>query len=275
MEKILIDPADLKKLHEVQQEILDEIVRICKKNNLIYFLVGGTLLGAVRHKGFIPWDDDLDIGMPRKDYEKLLEILPKELNEKYLVDNKETNKKYYLVFTKIRKKDTIFEENTQIKYTGPKGIWIDIFPFDDSKNTKNKMVAIQRRVYYFFRAITLYKNKMYADNIIKKIVGKLLFLSNHCLLSIQDKIIRLQNNKNGKAMINLASTYDYKRELFNKDAFFPVKELEFEGKLYNVPNDYDKVLSQVFGDYMKLPPKEQQVTHNPVRLSFDISKDNI
>lgn len=94
----------LRNLHSTMIEILDEFDRICNKHNLTYFLIGGTLLGAVRHKGFIPWDDDMDLAMPREDYEKFINVYYKELNDKYYLDNFNNNKLYYLNFSKIRKK---------------------------------------------------------------------------------------------------------------------------------------------------------------------------
>ena len=97
-----------------QQKILDEIVRICDNYNLRYFLIGGTLLGAVRHKGYIPWDDDLDISMPRKDYNQFIEIAKKQLSQNFKLDCKYTNNKYWLPFIKVRMKDTSFDENSLI-----------------------------------------------------------------------------------------------------------------------------------------------------------------
>ncbi len=263
---------NLKKLHEVEVEILNEFVRICDKYKLQYFLAGGTLLGAVRHKGFIPWDDDLDVTMPRNDYEKFLEIAKSELNNKYMIDNKNTNPKYYLNFTKIRKKNTIFEQDFQVNYDGPKGIWLDVFPLDEAKSLNNKLTPIQRKINNVIFRLVHYKNGFVLGkkfNSIKRFLRKLVFLKNTTLLNFQDKILRMQNNKGGNCILCLASTYDYKREIFEKKNYFPAKELEFEGKKYKVPKEYKMVLKQIYGDYMQLPPKDKQITHNPVRLIFE------
>ena len=123
----------LDKLHSVQIEILDEIVGICDKHNLTYFLIGGTLLGAVRHKGFIPWDDDLDIAMPREDYEKFLKIAKTELDKKYYLHDISIDKNYWQPFIKIRKNNTLFDEKMIDNIETHKGIFVDVFPFDNLK----------------------------------------------------------------------------------------------------------------------------------------------
>ena len=97
-----MEKKHLIKLHQSEIKILDEIVRICDKYNLQYFLIGGTLLGAVRHKGFIPWDDDLDIAMPRNDYEKFISISKNELKDDFILDDISTNEQYWQIFAKVR-----------------------------------------------------------------------------------------------------------------------------------------------------------------------------
>src|SRR5690554_4415622 len=125
-----MDQKTLKKLHNVQIEILNQIVKICNQNKLTYFLIGGTLLGAIRHKGFIPWDDDLDIAMPRKDYEKFLELCQGYLGDEYYLHCSKTDPKYWLPFAKVRKNNTIFEEKSIQTINSHKGIYVDIFPLD-------------------------------------------------------------------------------------------------------------------------------------------------
>lgn len=269
--KDLMNEETLKKLHSIQVEMLDEFVRICEENNLQYFIIGGTLLGAVRHKGFIPWDDDLDVAMPRKDYEQFLKIANKEINTKYLIDNIKTNPNYYLSFTKMRKKNTIFEQDVQIKYNGPKGVWIDIFPLDETKNINSKLTFIQKKLGDLVSRLVLYKNYVVMGKfkIIKRLVGRLVFLSNKTMLKCLDNIYQMQNNnKENKCVINFPSVYSYSQETNEKIDYFPSKKVEFEGKEYNAPKDYDKVLRKIFNNYMELPPVEKRITHNPVRIKL-------
>lgn len=268
----LMNKDDLNKLHTVEIEILDEIVRICDKYQLTYFLVGGTLLGAVRHGGFIPWDDDLDIGMPRKDYDLFLDYCEKELSDSYLVDNKNTNSDYYLNFTKIRKKNTIFEQDFQINYNGPKGIWVDIFPYDNAKSDNIKDLKKQELIIKKIFSIMHYKMGFFVSEKyikIKKIIGFIFKpIKNKKLLDYQEKIMRKNNYKDSNYIVSLASTYSLDKELLDKKEYIPVRKLKFEGKEYSVPNNYKLILTRVYGNYMELPPKEKRVTHNPIRLKF-------
>ena len=120
---------ELRKVQLVQLDIAKEVDRICKKHNIKYFLVGGTLIGAVRHKGFIPWDDDLDIGMLRSDYDKFFEIAQKELYKKYEIVDWKIDPYYPHPMAKVVKKGTIYRESKR-RDNGNHGIWIDIFPYD-------------------------------------------------------------------------------------------------------------------------------------------------
>ena len=176
MEKTLLD-----KLHAEQVKILDVIHKICLENELNYFFIGGTLLGAVRHKGFIPWDDDLDIAMPREDYNKFIKIVSKMQSDKYIIDYSKNNKRYWLPFIKIRNKNTIYEEEAQKDYLGNKGIWVDIFPLDNGLENKQILLSKQKKIKKINAALqvkNLRKIKK-EDSIIKKIqifLIKLVFL---------------------------------------------------------------------------------------------------
>lgn len=263
----------LKKLQKKEQSILDEVVKICESNNLNYYLVGGTLLGAIRHKGFIPWDDDIDIGMPRSDYEKFKKICRHELpNELFLQDGK-TDKNYYLPFMKVRKNNTIFEEDYTINIEMHKGIYIDIFPLDNAKKQISVLQKIQYMIYKKVYAMIWYKvvissklEKSFKEMII---LGGLKLITIEFLKGLQNYIMALNKNKKSLFYVNMGSQYGIKKQTMPKDKYFPPSKVEFEGKLYNAPKDYDYVLSKIFGDYMKLPPEDKRVTHNPVRLKFE------
>ena len=143
----------LNKLHAELLIIMDEIDRVCKKNNLRYYLVGGSLLGAVRHKGFIPWDDDLDIAMPREDLNKLLEISASVLSPNYYVKWYQDDPRYWNPFPKICKRGTLFDENKE--EWEKTGLFIDIFPLDLSpaycKNLYYRKV-ISKKINGFIKA---------------------------------------------------------------------------------------------------------------------------
>ena len=160
----------MNKLQERQYEILVELDRICKKNNIEYFLDGGTLLGAVRHKGFIPWDDDLDVAMFRKDYEKFKSIVSSELNEKYFFQDYDTDDGYGMVFGKLKIKNTKYTEKVANKSRAKDGIFIDIFIYDNiSANEKKAKKDFMKVV--ILRMMLLLKKKyiIEANTFIKKI----------------------------------------------------------------------------------------------------------
>lgn len=131
-----MDNETLRKLQLVELEIANEIKRVCVENNIKYFLESGTLLGAVRHGGFIPWDDDMDIGMMRDEYEKFLKIAPEKLSSEFILQTWKNEKDYSLTFAKVRKLDTIFLEYEFKDSSMHNGIWVDIFPYDSVPEKK-------------------------------------------------------------------------------------------------------------------------------------------
>ena len=275
MKYIELNQEQLKELHKVQVEILDEIVRICDKHNLQYFLMGGTLLGAVRHKGFIPWDDDLDISMFRKDYDKFIEIAQKELSDNYFLDHYTTNKKYWLGFAKVRKKNTLFSEKSLENIDVNKGIYVDIFPMDNIKKghgiiEKLRAITIKNITDTFFCKMKISDLKNCRHPLMVKVLS---FFSYNMLHKIQDTLCKRYNNLDTKYIVDFTGPSNYNEVLHPVDYYLPLKELEFEGKMYKVPNDSDKYLTKVYGDYMKLPKKEDRVNHSVVELSFDLEKD--
>ena len=273
-----MESSTLNKLRKIEIEILDEVVDICERNKLTYVLTAGTLIGAIRHKGFIPWDDDIDIALPRKDFNSLIEICKNELKSDYFLDCPDTNEKYWLPLFKVRRRNTIYEEEFQKDYDKCKGIWIDILPLDNVNSTDSIGLKVQAKIVNELRHIISLKNgfsKPRKIDSIKRVV-RLMYIYPLKLFSIKNlekfkqKIMRINKNDNSKYIVNLASKYGCKKQVFLREKYFPVSKIEFEGKLYNAPKDVDYVLATIYGkDYMKLPPKEKQETHNPRRIKFE------
>jgi lipopolysaccharide cholinephosphotransferase len=261
----------LRRLQLTELEILNEVVRICEKNKLQYFLIGGTLLGAIRHKGFIPWDDDLDIAMPREDYEKFILSSKNELSKEYWLHCSGTDPNYWLPFAKVRKKGTVFDEYNSRNIVANKGIYIDIFPLDNAKKEKSLFQSIQALLCKKLSSIILWKRGFFegkpkiAINIILKIVKHKSLME---LSTYQQKVMSIYKKSNSKYFVNLGSNYNYTKQTIPKDKYYPPVKVEFEGKLFNAPNDWDYILNRIYGDYMKLPPVEKRITHNPVRIKF-------
>lgn len=287
MEKIILD-----KVHNSIIKIMDEIVRICDKHDIEYFLLGGTLLGAVRHKGFIPWDDDLDIGMCRSEYLRFIEICKTELNEKFILDCSEVNYRYYQPFAKIKLKNTLYIEEGVESYEGPKGIWVDIFVLDNAEKQKSIITKIQSLYMNEIRREILIRSKFCNNtgekitrfkrsNIIKSFIGIILgwwtFIPKFEKLGqIQQNIMRINKNDNSKYLVNFGSQYGIKKQTMPRSIYFPTKKLEFEGRMYKVPNNYEYFLKRIYGDnYMTLPPVEKRITHNPKKIKFEDGEEII
>lgn len=256
----------LKKLHEAELEILDEIVRVCDENNIKYFIMFGTLLGAVRHKGFIPWDDDIDIAMMREDYIKFLEIAPKKLRPKFFLDNIDNNKKWYLHFSKVKNKNTIFEEEASVGFDGAKNIFVDIFPIDFINDDHfSKKVIFKEKIVAFLSSIMRTKTFNRVES--KKALFASKFISNETAIKLINKVCISKKRTDNVVYYSwhlsncFLAPYNY---------FFPLKKIEFEGKKYYAPGNYKNVLTHLYGeDYMELPPVEKRRTHKPIKIKFE------
>lgn len=264
----------VRKLQLVELEILEEIDRICKKNNIDYFISGGTLLGAIRHKGFIPWDDDIDIAMSRKNYNKFTKACLKDLDEKYIIDNYKTNKKCCFSFTKIKKKGTLYVESRDYNtYDENSGIWVDVFPLDGVKKPMSKFHQRQRKIWeYITTLITIKNGSNYYKNskLKKKIYGTLLKLVPIRLMHfILDKVLAFHDEDKVDFLCSFSTVYNIEKDTFEKSKLLPYEEINFEKKLVMGIKGYDYYLKKMYSDYMKLPPKEKRVNHNPYLIKFE------
>lgn len=275
MKSLRIEDKILDKVHDIEVEILDEIVKICKKYNIKYFLVGGTLLGAIRHDGFIPWDDDLDIGMLREDYEKFLEVAPYELSDDYYLETRKYNKKFYLNFSKVKKNNTDFKEDFSKNLDIHKGIFVDIFPFDNIKNPNSKFTKIRGAFITYGMQTIFVKHKFmkFKDCYRPLFCFFYSFLPLSLIFKIQNCLMIKDNKKDTKYLCSFSGRYSIAHESFPKEYAFNLIEKEFYNKKYMIFKDYDKYLRGVYGDYMKLPPLEERVNHCPVDIDFEHGKN--
>ena len=259
---VRMEEAEVK---QIQIQILKEFANYCDQNNLVYFLGYGTLLGAVRHKGFIPWDDDIDVVMPRSDYNKFMKKFNKNSKNLEVFDilNDST---YNYSFAKLSDKSTFLKEDCDIAFD-KLGVNIDIFPLDGvSSNQKEqkrkiKKIKIYRNILGLKNISILRKRALYKNIILflgkkffyfidyKKIVKKIVYFATELDYSASDTVACLVWNYGVK-------------EVMSKKVFGKGTKLEFENGLYNVPQDYDRYLKNLYGDYMMLPPEEERVSHH-------------
>lgn len=259
-----------KTLHSCLLLISDEIKRICELHDIQFFLIGGSLLGAIRHNGFIPWDDDLDIGILREDYLKFVEACKNELKDGFSICSLETNKVYGLGFAKITLKGTkIIEKNSPSGVDD--GIFVDVFPIDVMPDNKMKK-TIQCYTSRFWARVLLRKTHYNVDESRHNIIVKTLFSmmtmlsKEHITRLLYRSQTRFNSEKSFKYYINLMSSYDYGKEVFPRESLDGVslQIINFEDRHYYIPLFPEKVLELLYGDYMKLPPVEKRVFRHAV-----------
>lgn len=252
----------LDELRQLQIGILNAVHDFCKENNITYSLAYGTLLGAARHKGYIPWDDDIDIMMPREDYDRFLSTFKHPLYKTFHAPETEG---LYLTFAKVIDPRIDLIENGSMKLH--LGAYIDIFPFDNypglEQTPKSWFEKYKEWTYRF--AITNYKYSIrHPRGMISKFVRRALFgfiPMEEIVENIQQLSIKF-NDKPTKYKALMSSPWitdilQYPATLFDK-----ITELEFEGRKYNAIASYDQFLTLKFGDWHQLPPPEQRVTHH-------------
>lgn len=244
----------LRKIQYVEQDILDYVVEFCEKNSIEYWLDWRTLLGCIRHKGFIPWDDDIDIAMPRNEYNKFIELFKKRKeNENFeLIDDSMEN--YNLSFAKIRSLKHFSSENNE-----KVGIWIDIFPLDYYSNeeiSKLETLNLCKQ-----KISDLKRNK---KNLINKILLKFFRIKRKKLYKELNK--KKNNGKND--ILSYALNHEEKIWYFDKKEIYPLIEREFHNIKYKTPNNYDYYLKKEYGQYMVLPKKEDRRIHLKIENSI-------
>lgn len=263
----------LRDVQLVQLDILIEFDRICKIHGIKYQLFSGTLIGAIRHNGFIPWDDDIDIAMIRSDYDKFLKACESHLSPDYFLQNYNTDPKYYRQFSRIRKNNTLYLQEGYKDIDMHHGIFIDIFPLDyvlpDSYIEKIRCKFLQ-----ILLRLNRIRNQGISpnSNTKKKILATMVKISNLIIPkpffdSMKTRIMRLFENKNTGYLNHLSngtSKEKFHRFLMREEEFYDVIDWEFEGIKFPIPRNYHDILIRAYGDYMKLPPKELRKPHHGI-----------
>lgn len=268
--RLKLDQEKFDHVKEIQLEILLEFDRICKENNIHYNIYYGTMLGAIRHQAFIPWDDDIDLAMTRENYDKFLDIYEETLAKDYFVQTYESDPDYPRQFIRIRKNGTKYLQRYYENFDIHHGVFIDVFPFDhvykDQANEKYRYRYL--KVLNRLNIIKHFGVKADSSTIKKSIQKSIdriiptLGLKKHIR-----KVMIKRNQSNLDYMTDMTLTSDpdiLENYLIKKEEFLDSIMVEFENHLFPVPRNYDQCLTKMYGDYMKYPPKEERVPHHEV-----------
>lgn len=260
----------LKEMQQIELNLLLKFKKLCEENNLHYLLYGGTLLGAIRHKGFIPWDDDVDVIMPRNDYKKFIELFKNNQDPTINLLSAHNAPDYYLLFAKL------VDTRTTVDYFGVRkinnlGVSMDIFPLDGMPEGEEDSAKL-------LKWIRLYKRIMWGAIITaeRRIPRKWYLklpkeLINFCYrvigykkpMQMVEQLVRRYNIENSKYVGSPVSSWGNKRVgKIKKEKFFNHIPVEFCGHQFNAPAGYDEFLTLFYGDYMQLPPEEKRRTHH-------------
>ena len=254
---------ELNEIKILELDILKDLDRVCRENGILYSLTSGTLIGAVRHKGFIPWDDDIDIMMTRENYDKFIKVYPEKGKDIYKLLCHELDKEYYHQFSKIVDLRTCVKEK-KLRYINNLGIWIDIFPVD-SINSKFLKLRLNK-INFFQKSLKKTKGDLNVSNrnafikFIKKnfFVDKLEFWYNRTINQVKKESKKANNNLKG---ILLSDAPKPEKLLLEKELFNDYIYLKFENENFMAIKEYDKYLTHVYGNYMQIPPIEKRESH--------------
>lgn len=260
-------------ISEIQQaslNVLDELDRICRNNDIQYTITYGTLIGAIRHKGFIPWDDDVDILLPRSDYERLKNCIKTGLSGNLVWCDRASVKNYPYCISRVTDMNYRYCSTVPNQKPFDIGIFVDVYPLDHYCSTESAALKLGRRVWIKNREFDIYLNPNKTSGIAKKIIRNILSAILRCIHGkdwssrIDDEIFELikKNTNDSDQIVGVISQHEW-RELMRRDWFESYTDVEFEHRKFLMCNGYHELLTSIYGDYMKLPEKEKQVpTHD-------------
>lgn len=256
-------------LHELQGlslDILKDVDRFCRDNSIHYFLGYGTLLGAVRHKGFIPWDDDIDILMKREDYDR---FIASYASSRYRLVDISGTKDCYISFARVCDAERTCIR-TKIPWHGDSletGVWIDIFPLDSVPEDKTAFLSLYRSLELLYR-MKIKTRRLLTAPVKRKLHPRLSRIDPADISRGMDTMVRMAS-KTGSGYISQIACPENEEEYFSADLFEKTAEMPFEDMMAMVPEGYDRILGMMYGDYMKLPPeKDRKPKQNYIKFYF-------
>ena len=269
------DDETLKHLQSLQLMILKEVIRVCEENDLTYYMYAGSLLGTIRHNGFIPWDDDLDVIMFRDDFEKFKEIYISNPNDKFKLLTNETEEDYFHLLAKLMLKDTLFEEDWVSQVNFNIGVNIDIFVLDDLSNDNFKRNYQLKKAFFYNKLLIMSKIRLddlpfltkmitHAGYHILNLFGiRPRWITKRCM-----NFLKKFRSEDAEFVFDISATAEEYPQIFNKKEFGEVKRAKFEDIEVNIPGNYDDILKSLYGEYMQLPPKEDRYNHITENFDF-------
>lgn len=256
--------TDIKEIQSIELGILEDIARFCDANGIRYTLSGGTLLGAIRHKGFIPWDDDADVAMLRPDYDRFIQ---KYRSSRYRLISMETNS-YPGVYAKVIDTHTLVRENNAVQDIG---VWVDLFPLDGAPR-KGYCPLGTSLFWRKYRAAVKYRNfplrhchASWRERILAALAIPLRLVSNQCLLSPLTRCMRRFSVANAPFIGFIGGSGYATRETIPREAFDTFVTVSLEGKHFSAMQGWHEYLTSLYGDYMTPPPKEKRMPSHPFK----------
>ena len=263
--------TSIRQMQLLELGILEYLASVCEKHALRWFLIGGTLIGAVRHKGFIPWDDDIDVALPRPDYDKLLKILDDEPHLRYKLMTLRDGSDYFYEFSKITDSAThVREPGAKIDITGL-GLFIDVYPLDgmgyDYEQAKRIFLDVRKRTRKIASCVNINK-KLSPDRIFIRSLRRLRYAFGGRKKHFENIVGHLRDTYAFDECPWVASTFGIYglKDIYPREIFASALTVPFENGMYPIPVGYDAYLTQRYGDYMRLPPPESRVIRHSVEV---------